>query len=158
MTLTDQPFSGEPVSMVYAYQEEFGAIESGSTQTRQQGRAEQLWHAMKSQDNPFTQFMGAYSSSLAKDVAALQAADLFAYELTKEFENRVSRPNDSMRWALRQLLSKVDPDALLHFYSFDTLLVDLMDTGQLQDDVNTRITSTMLQLGIKMDMQDRAKP
>jgi hypothetical protein len=39
------------------------------------------------------------------DLCSLQAADLFAYEPSHEFENRVKRPKDDMRWGLRQIVS-----------------------------------------------------
>lgn len=156
MTLSEvEVFAGEEVALVYAYQNDFGAIESGSSNREQQGRAEQLWHAMKEQGGPFSKFMGAYSSSLAKEVPALQAADLFAYEITKEFENRLSRPKDKMRWGLRQLLGNSDRDALIFFYGFETMLETLMDSGHIPDDVNVRLASSMRQLNVKMDMVDR---
>jgi hypothetical protein len=157
MTLTEELWSGEPVAMVYAYQQTFGAVDSGSTNARNQGKAEQLWHAMKAQPGPFGKFMGAYASSLAKDFFPLQAADLFAYELTKEFENRVSRPNDNMRWALKQLLSTVDEDALLQFYSHEAMLEILMDDGHVPENVDLRLASIMRQLDVKIDMQGRVK-
>jgi hypothetical protein len=49
--------------------------------------------------------MGAYVSSTPQEFCQLQAADIFAYELSKEFENRIKRPNDKMRWALREIMS-----------------------------------------------------
>jgi hypothetical protein len=43
------PFKPETVSMVYAYQSEFGAITTGAALPQNQGRAESLWHAIKQQ-------------------------------------------------------------------------------------------------------------
>jgi hypothetical protein len=101
-----QAFGHEPekVAMVYAYQKEFGAIAPlGVFSVDQAGNAEKLWHAMKNQ-TIYGRWMGSYSSSSAKELIPLQAADLLAYELTKEFENLLIRPSDKMRWGLRQIL------------------------------------------------------
>jgi hypothetical protein len=86
---------GETVAMVYAYHNEYG--------TNAGGRAEKLWHAIKKHYDHGNR-MGSYASSTPRDLAPLQAADLFAYELSHEFENRVKRPGDDMRWGLRQIV------------------------------------------------------
>lgn len=88
----------ESVSMVYAFQEEFGA--------NKDGRARQLWDTMKHSVSfaNIGQRMESYASDNPADKLPLQAADLFAYELCHEFENHVKRPNDKMRWGLRQIL------------------------------------------------------
>lgn len=88
----------EKVSMTYAIQEEYG--------TNKEGRAEQLWGAMKTNVS-FANIrgrMGSYGSGKPSEVVQLQAADLFAYELCHEFENHVKRPNNTMRWGLRKIL------------------------------------------------------
>src|SRR5712692_3465043 len=82
----------EKVAMVYAFQSEFA------------GRAEQLWYAMKEGGLDISPRMGSYASSTPAELCQLQAADLFAYELLKEFENRIKRPNDRMRYGLRQVI------------------------------------------------------
>ena len=56
----------------------------------------------------FGKWMGGYGSSTPADTVQLQAADLFAYELAKEFQNIVTRPKDRMRWGLRQILRAVN--------------------------------------------------
>jgi hypothetical protein len=95
----------EKVAMVYAYNEEFGTKESSGVNIG--GRAEQLWHAMKKQVTDIGPRMGTYASASPIDVLPLQAADLFAYELSKEFENRIKRPEDRMRYGLRQIVKMV---------------------------------------------------
>jgi hypothetical protein len=88
----------EEVRMVYSLQKEFG--------TNKDGRAELLWHTMK-QNVTFADIrkrMGSYTSGSPAEIAPLQAADLFAYELCHEFENHINRPNDRMRWGLRKIL------------------------------------------------------
>jgi hypothetical protein len=104
----------EPVAMVYSYNKEFGATELQEPYSVDQaGRAVQLWHAMK-ENTDFGKWMGAYGSSSPTDLVHLQAADLFAYELAKEFENLLTRPKDPMRWGLRQILRNAHlPHALI---------------------------------------------
>ncbi len=89
----------EKVAMVYAFNEEYG--------TNIDGGAEKLWQAIKKHvtlDCDLRSRMGSYASSTPGELCPLQAADLFAYELCHEFENRIKRPNDAMRWGLRQIL------------------------------------------------------
>jgi len=86
----------EKVAMVYAYHDEYG--------TNSGGRAEKLWHAIKKHYDHGHR-MGSYASSTPDKSSPLQAADLFAYELSHEFENRAKRPKDNMRWGLRQIVS-----------------------------------------------------
>jgi hypothetical protein len=94
MPAIDRLYS-EQVQMVYARQEEFGATPAG--------RVEQLWKLIKSEAS-WGQWMGGYESALPHEVPPLQAADLFAYEITHEFENWIKRPDSKMRWPLKQIL------------------------------------------------------
>ena len=80
-----------------------------------------------------TSGMGTYSSALAKDVCGLQAADLLAYELTREFENSLQRPELAMRKSLKRLLAKDYRQGLFKFFSFETLLETLMDSGVIAE-------------------------
>lgn len=86
---------GVRVDMVYAFNGEYG--------TNQGGQAKKLWYAIK-ENYVNGNKLGSYASSAPGEVCPLQAADLFAYELCHEFENRIKRPDDSMRWGLRQIL------------------------------------------------------
>jgi hypothetical protein len=122
----------EKVAMVYARHDGFGTISSSSgTRRESMGRAESLWHALKDANPAWGQWMGAYSSNLAQNLAFLQAADLFAYELTHEFENRVNRPQDPMRWGLAQMLPGSWRDFLHKFYGVPQLLQMLTESGIL---------------------------
>ena len=97
-TVFEEP--SEKVAMVYAFNEEYGTANAHNG-------AEALWHAMKKYvtlDCNMGSRMGSYESSTPADASPLQAADLFAYELCHEFENRIKRPCDKMRWGLRQIL------------------------------------------------------
>jgi hypothetical protein len=95
------------------------------------GRAESLWHAIRDSNPHFGKWMGSYSSVLADELNFLQAADLFAYELTHEFENRVHRQNDPMRWGLAELLPGSWRDFLHNFYGVPQLLELLIESGFL---------------------------
>jgi hypothetical protein len=53
------------------------------------------------------------------------------------------------------LLAKEQRQALIKFVSFEAMLERLMDGGYIQDDVNIRLASTMVQLESKMDMSGR---
>jgi hypothetical protein len=122
----------EKVAMVYAYQQRFGAISSPENTPRQSmGRAESLWYAIRDFNPHFGKWMGSYSSALADDLNFLQPADLFAYELTHEFENRVHRPNDRMRWGLARLLPGSWQDFLHKFYGVPQLLELMVESGFL---------------------------
>ena len=86
----------EKVAMVYAYQSQYG--------TNKGGRAEALWRAIKKHYDHGSR-LGSYASSTPGERYPLQAADLFAYELSHEFESRIKRPSADMRWSLRQIVA-----------------------------------------------------
>jgi hypothetical protein len=101
-------FEPEAVSMIYAYNHEFGATEAQEVYSVDQaGFAEQLWHMMKTHTD-FGKWMGSYASSTPSQKVQLQTADLFAYELSKEFEMLRLHPDGEMRWPLQQILGLVD--------------------------------------------------
>jgi hypothetical protein len=119
LTACDLP--NETVAMVYSYNEERGAIQSEKYSINQAGNAEQLWHQMKAL-KVYGRWMGAYASSTPVQMVQLQAADLFAYELAKEFENQLTRPQDGMRYGLRQILPLVRDPFLPQLYDRIELL------------------------------------
>ena len=122
----------ERVAMVYAYQKRFGAISSPEGTARENmGRAESLWHAIRDANPHFGRWMGSYTSDSPSNLTFLQAADLLAYELTHEFENRVNRPKDAMRWGLAQLLPGTWQGFLHKFYGVPQLLELLIESGFL---------------------------
>jgi hypothetical protein len=92
--------TGEPpeeaVSMFYAYNSEYGVTFGG--------KAEALWHKIK-KEFQFGNRMKAYTSlPMEWQYAPLQAADILAYELARDFESIECRPNLPMRWPLKQIL------------------------------------------------------
>ncbi len=104
----------EKVAMVYSYHPEYG--------TNNGGRAEQLWHIIK-RSWDLGHRMRSYASGMPSELCPLQAADLFAYELSHEFENRLRRPKDKMRWPLRQIVGMYKiPDPRIHLYDRKELL------------------------------------
>jgi hypothetical protein len=115
----------EKVSMVYAFNEEYG------TANRQNG-AEALWHVMKKYvtlDCDLGSRMGSYATGTPREVPPLQAADLFAYELCHEFENRIKRPTDSMRWGLRQILRMCQTSPRIILFDRKELLRRILESG-----------------------------
>lgn len=122
----------EKIAMVYAQQTHFGAIASPEgTAPESMGRAERLWYAIREANPHFGRWMGSYASAPADNLSFLQAADLFAYELTHEFENRINRPQDAMRWGLAELLPDNGRNFLHKFYGVPQLLELLIESGFL---------------------------
>ena len=119
LTACDLP--NETVAMVYSYNEERGTIQSELYSVNQAGNAEQLWHQMKAL-KLYGKWMGSYASDSPARLVQLQAADLFAYELAKEFENQLTRPQDGMRWGLQQILTLVEHPFLPQLYDRRELL------------------------------------
>lgn len=87
----------EKVAMVFSHHPEFS------------GRAAELWNAIKDSYEHGNR-MDSYAVSAPEEVVQLQAADLFAYELLHEFDNRILEPNCPMRWGMREILrmSRID--------------------------------------------------
>ncbi|HSY01391.1 MAG TPA: hypothetical protein VK819_04530 [Acidobacteriaceae bacterium] len=159
----------EKVAMVYARHDGFGTISSSSgTRPENMGRAESIWYDLRT--NPaWGHWMGAYSSNLPQNLVFLQAADLFAYELTHEFENRVNRPQDPMRWGLAQMLPGSWRDFLHKFYGVPQLLNMLVECrilGPHEDprhglSINTSMSNIMhrdLLFGRMYERRNKDKP
>lgn len=116
--------ASETVDTIYAFNDEYGANKNGL--------AAQLWDAIRSNYEHGNR-LGSYTACSPKDCCPLQAADLFAYELCKEFENRIKRPDDAMRYGLRRILkmSKI-PMARIRLFDRKELLRSVSD-GNLSD-------------------------
>ena len=97
--------SSERVSMVFARQETYGALEPrGPNNLDQAGDLENLFYAVK-RLLPHGQAIGSYGASTPQRSIPLQAADMLAWELTKEFETILQDPPPRpMRKSLRELL------------------------------------------------------
>lgn len=138
----------ERVAMVYARQTDYGTISSPpGTRRENMGSAESLWYAIKDANPHFGRWMGAYASASPDNLNFLQAADLFAYELTHEFENRIKRPEDRMRWALAQMLPGSWRDFLHRFYGVPQLLELFLDNNRLdvtEDQKTAGLTNSSL--------------
>ena len=138
--------------MVYARQKEYGTISSPEGTLRENmGRSESLWYWIKDANPHFGRWMGSYASACPDKLNPLQAADLFVYELTHEFENRINRPGDKMRWALTEMLPDSWRGFLHKFYGVPQLVDLLIETNRLNitDDqrhagsINASITNIM---------------
>jgi hypothetical protein len=122
----------EKVAMVYPHQTRLGAISSKpGTAPQSMGRAESLWYAIKGGNPQFGRWMGSYASGSPNELTFLQAADLIAYELTHEYENRMKRPKDDMRWGLAQILPGDWPVFLHKVYGVPQLLEMFIESGVL---------------------------
>ena len=93
----------ERVDMVYSQNAEFGTVSNTTRPGNEPGRGKRQWSEMKN-DQRYKCRLRSYSAASPKDLPELQAADLFAYELLHEFENRIARPNDDMRHGLHEIL------------------------------------------------------
>jgi hypothetical protein len=119
-------FKTDPVAMVYAFQQEYGATPAG--------RAQQLWHIIKNSDKfQWAAWMGTYASAKPKNVLPLQAADLFAYELTRELEAWTKAPTPPMRDGLKGLLRGFKWQALIKVYTLPVILDMLWNSGAFGD-------------------------
>jgi hypothetical protein len=141
------PSETETVSMVYATQREFGATKPKDPNANlKKSSAHELWSEMK-RLTTYGQWMGEFSTAFPKDRAPLQAADLFAYELVKEYENILKKPESGMRWALKQILPLGGPGPLVQFYdTHEMIRIFLEATGQDQNpEVDGFLTESWLQ-------------
>ncbi|MBV8114258.1 MAG: hypothetical protein JO300_05920 [Silvibacterium sp.] len=120
----DVPVVLEQVAMVYAHQEDFGATPFG--------RVEQLWRVIKA-EAVWGQWMGTYSCARPQAVLPLQAADLFAYEITHEFETWIKRPQIKMRWPLKQILTNAKDQLLIKVFTLPAMIQCLAESGALQE-------------------------
>ena len=128
------PFRPEPVALMYAQQDEFGATGLG--------RAQQLWLALQT-DTDYGKWIGAYSTAIPEKVCGLQAADLFAYELTQEFEHFFESPRRSMRWAMKQFVQTEGMGFMVKFFCLQTMLKNLYDPSFLTDQELDRFNKTV---------------
>jgi hypothetical protein len=105
--------------------------------------------------------MGAYSSSTPKNIVALQAADLFAYEITHEFENQLKRPHLGMRWPLKQILSKTKDQPLIKLFTFAVMIETLIENGIISpnsdDAASVSISASFDMMQVKQSLLERAR-
>jgi hypothetical protein len=78
----------------------------------------------------YGKWMGAYASSTPGEMVPLQAADILAYELAKEFETLNKKTDRPMRWPLQQLLQMVDfPNNMIRLLDRKELLRVVKEAG-----------------------------
>lgn len=112
------------VGLVYSQQEEYG--------TEGLGRAQRLWHTLQ-READYGKCMAAYSSADPERVFGLQAADLFAYELTQEYEHFFESPRRPMRWAMKQFVKKEGWGMMVKFFCRETMLTNLLEPAFLTE-------------------------
>ncbi len=124
-----------PISMVYSIHEKHGATEAGM--------AAQLWTFMK-RSNKWT---GPYSIGSPEDVYALQAADLFAYELTREFESICGNSERQMRWPMKQFVLSEEGDIFVN--AFTTPVFEEVASGSVGPIFRTFQQNVMKMLNLR---------
>lgn len=114
----------EPVALIYSQQKTFGVTELG--------RSAQLWLALQ-ENADYGKWIGSYTPGNPKLIYGLQAADLFAYELTQEFEHFFHNPENprAMRWAMKQFVKKEGLGFMVKFFCRETMLTNLLENGFL---------------------------
>lgn len=120
----------EKVSMVFARQTTYGAVEAkGPDNPEQSGDIEKLFYAIKKLAE-HGEWIGSYGSSCPKDSIPLQAADMLAWELTKEFETILQNPPPrKMRQSLRELLRAGGSVPLVRLFDRYHLLRTVKNSG-----------------------------
>jgi hypothetical protein len=118
------------VRMVFAENVEYGAVQSSSdAHDRQQGNAARLWNAIKAK-TIYGPLMDSCVFGSPAEMPGLQVADIFAYELRKEFEAQQLRPDAPMRWAMREILRLADADyAMIRLFNREELLRLILESG-----------------------------
>lgn len=146
----------DQVHFTIAEQLEYGAVGAGTFVQDQAGKVHKLWKAVKEMTD-FGPPLATYRAGSPRSIEALQAADLFAYELVREYESRETAPTRPMRWALRKILNDtLWSSSLLKFYSLDTMLLTLIENGVIRDDQEIQLYSAHIQLANKLDMHRRS--
>lgn len=124
----------DPVALMYSQQIDFGVTELG--------RAQQLWFALQ-KNTDYGRWMGPYSFDTPERVFGLQAADLFAYELTQEYQHFFEEPQRPMRWAMKQFVKKEGMGFMVKFHCLETMLTNLRAPGKLTDQELSRFNETV---------------
>lgn len=115
-------FEPETVDMVFARNSDYGTLAArGEDNKENSGTTERLFYAIKQNAPELGRYMGLYGSGEPQTSIPLQAADILAYEMTKEYENLVGSQRcirksyqELMRWGGRRPLVKyLDRLALL---------------------------------------------
>ncbi|MGA9062757.1 MAG: DUF3800 domain-containing protein [Terracidiphilus sp.] len=128
------PARPDPVALMYSQQETFGVNELG--------RAQQLWLALQ-EDADYGKWIGPYSFDNPRRVRGLQAVDLFAYELTQEFEHFFGATRRPMRWALKQFVQKEGMGFMVKFLVYESMMHTLLESGFLPDEELSKFNQTV---------------
>lgn len=142
----DDSTVSEQVAMVYAHQENFGATP--------RGRVEQLWHVIKA-EAVWGQWMREYSCARPENELPLQAADLFAYEITHEFETWIKRPDCKMRWPLKQVLKNAKGQLVIKVFTFPVMIQCLAESGALEERTDFTFAAYSDMADVKSVLQKR---
>lgn len=146
----------EKVAMVFARQERHGAVTArGEDNPDQAGDIEKLFYVIKKNAH-LGQWMGGYGSSTPQESIPLQAADMLAWELTKEFETiQIFPPPREMRLSLRELLRAGGDRPLIRLYGLLELMTTIRNSG-FPDQTGTEIVddNSLLQTRLRFITQE----
>ena len=143
---TTQALALEPetVDMVFAEQTEYGTVEArGEDNPDNAGTTEILYYAIKRNLPIIGQYMGEYSSGSPEDLIPLQAADVLAYEMTKEYENIVNTER-RIRESFKELMRLGGKRPLIKYLDRRALLTILKESGYIDEVVAEEVDETSL--------------
>ena len=134
----------ETVDMVFAEQVEYGTVEArGEDNPDNAGRTEILYYAIKRNLPSMGQYMGEYGSGSPEDLIPLQAADVLAYEMTKEYENIVNSER-RIRESFKELMRLGGERPLIKYLDRRALLTILKESGYVDEVVAAEVDETSL--------------
>jgi hypothetical protein len=127
--------NSEKVSMVFAHQKTYGALEArGPENLEQAGDLENLFYAVK-RFLPHGSAIGSYGSSSPSESIPLQAADMLAWEFETILKNP---PPRKMRHSLRELLRAGGNTPLIRLFDRYYLLRSVKNSG-FEDQTGTEV-------------------
>jgi len=119
----------ETVDMVFAMQGEYGTLDAqGENNLDKSGTTERLFYGIKRNVPELGRYMGAYGSGEPKTTIPLQAADMLAYEMTKDYENLL-RTQRRIRKSYQELMRCGGRRPLVKYLDRLALLRILKESG-----------------------------
>lgn len=119
----------ETVDMVFAMQSEYGTLSpQGENNADNSGTTERLFYGIKRHVPELGRYMGVYGSGEPKTTIPLQAADMLAYEMTKEYENLLGTQR-LIRKSYQALMRYGGRRPLVKFFDRLALLRILRESG-----------------------------
>ncbi len=119
----------ETVDIVFAKQLDYGTLDAKGEENRENsGTTERLFYAIKHNVPQLGRYMGTYESGEPATMIPLQAADILAYEITKEYENLITSKR-AIRRSYQELMRTGGHRPLVKFLHRLALLNVLKESG-----------------------------